>query len=221
MVKNKFIKSDALYSLITGKYWNTILLFLKNGTSPSKISKWLATKDVEIGTHSIQKLILAYKKSIAEKTSIENYIVPSTVMSVKDIQQLMENKATVLEEVHKVKNDREVLDKIIQKGYNNLNKMKDEEITLEVMFKTIELKERITSCHNTVYGDQVYQELELGKYALIIQELMKFIPPQQQELALQKIQLVETQYYKDKGFYEEYLQSRQNVLTMKECEIDE
>lgn len=207
--KANILRSDILYKLITSKYWKSVETMLQQNVSKLKIVKWLKSQDFEISEHSIGRLVLAYKNAIKDKVSVQNFIVPTSILTENDIKEFLVNKEATVVEIKKIKNDREVLDRIIQKGFNHIENMKDEEITIPIMFQTIELKERLLSNHNTIYGEEVYQELELGKYAVIIQELLKFVPEREKELVIQRLKDVEEQYYKDKGFYEEYKQSKQ------------
>ena len=222
MKKSNILRSDVLYRLITSKYWNTVEGMLKQSVPRNKIVKWLRSQEFEISEHSIGKLVIAYKNSIRDKVSVQSFIVPTSILTEDDIKDFLKNKETVVVEYKKIKNDREVLDRIIQKGFNHIENMKDEEITIPIMFQTIELKERLLSNHNTIYGEEVYQELELGKYAVIITELLKFVPEKEKELVIQRLKDVEEQYYKDKGFYEEYKQSKQQeALKRVGCDIDD
>ena len=222
MKKSNILRSDVLYRLITSKYWNTVEGMLKQSVPRNKIVKWLRSQEFEISEHSIGKLVIAYKNSIRDKVSVQSFIVPTSILTEDDIKDFLKNKETVVVEYKKIKNDREVLDRIIQKGFNHIENMKDEEITIPIMFQTIELKERLLSNHNTIYGEEVYQELELGKYAVIITELLKFVPEKEKELVIQRLKDVEEQYYRDKGFYEEYKQSKQQeALKRIGCDIDD
>jgi gp36.2 len=222
MKKSNILRSDVLYRLITSKYWNTVEGMLKQSVPRNKIVKWLRSQEFEISEHSIGKLVIAYKNSIRDKVSVQSFIVPTSILTEDDIKDFLKNKETVVVEYKKIKNDREVLDRIIQKGFNHIENMKDEEITIPIMFQTIELKERLLSNHNTIYGEEVYQELELGKYAVIITELLKFVPEKEKELVIQRLKDVEEQYYRDKGFYEEYKQSKQQeALKRIGCDVDD
>ena len=222
MKKSNILRSDILYRLITSKYWASVENMLKQNVPKAKIVKWLKSQDFDISEHSIGKLALAYKNSIRDKVSVQNFIVPTSILTEDDIKDFLKNKETVVVEYKKIKNDREVLDRIIQKGFNHIENMKDEEITIPIMFQTIELKERLLSNHNTIYGEEVYQELELGKYAVIITELLKFVPEKEKELVIQRLKDVEEQYYRDKGFYEEYKQSKQQeALKRIGCDTDD
>ena len=207
--KANILRSDILYKLITSKYWKPVETMLQQNVSKLKIVKWLKSQDFEISEHSIGRLVVAYKNAIKDKVSVKNFIVPTSILTEEDIKEFLVNKEATVVEIKKIKNDREVLDRIIQKGFNHIENMKDEEITIPIMFQTIELIESLLSNHNTIYGEEVYQELELGKYAVIIQELLKFVPEREKELVIQRLKDVEEQYYRDKGFYEEYKQSKQ------------
>lgn len=215
-LNTKLVRSDLLYRLMNSSHSKVINRMISNGDSLAKITKWLNSENFEISKNSVARYMQAYKQSVASKVSLKAFIVPATALSVEDIKKLIEEKEEVTEVIHKAKNDREILDKILEKGFNNLHAMPDSKISIDIMFQTIKLKEQIAN-HNTLYGEEIYQELELGKYAAIISEILKFIPDKQKTQVIERIRQVEEDYYREKGYYREYLESKQNqaLITLR------
>ena len=59
----------------------------------------------------------------------------------------------------------------------------------------------------TNYGMEQLREVETHKYALIVKHLLSYIPQEKQAEALEKMAIIEENYYYHTDYYEEYLRA--------------
>ena len=72
----------------------------------------------------------------------------------------------------------------------------------------IKLKNDLTDGNHgflTNFGMEQLREIEQGKYELIFQHLLSYIPEEQREEAIDRVSLIEDEYYQTTDYYEEYV----------------
>lgn len=130
----------------------------------------------------------------------------------------------------KLKSEIDALDKIIQGGYNTLLEWADRPIAPKTMMDAIKLKYELTDGNHgflTNYGMEQLRAIEQGKYELLMQHLITYIPEDKRQEAIDKLEVLEDEYYQKTPYYEEYLRSRADMTEaqiaerLKEVQQDE
>lgn len=107
----------------------------------------------------------------------------------------------------RIRHDLELLDEVIQKGFDNLCKM--EVISPVMALKAIELKHKLfnggTGGH-TIYGLEEIKLREAARNEAIIAAILQFVPVEQHEAVIELMETVTRKYYESIGLGEAYAQ---------------
>jgi hypothetical protein len=109
--------------------------------------------------------------------------------------------------VDKVKHDLELLDEVIQTGFETLSNMK--EINPATAIAAIQLKHKITrGSHGglTVYGLEENRLREAARENAILAVLLEFIPEEKHSTVIERMERVTRDYYESIGLGESYTQ---------------
>ena len=109
--------------------------------------------------------------------------------------------------VNKVKHDLELLDEVIQKGFETLAHI--DEISPVTAIAVIQLKHKITNgAHGgyTVYGIEEIRLRETARENAITAVLLEFIPEEQHAAVLERMGQAEREYYESIGLGKAYEQ---------------
>lgn len=185
---------------------------LDQGVSPAKVCKWINQKGFSIS----QPLIYDYDK-IRKQAIVEGIQVTKVLNPIKRVPVITDedkHSPQFQQRKDKVKNELDVLDQIIHRGYNTLQEFQDRPIPPKLMMDAISLKNNLTKgghMNLTDYGIAYLKELEQGKFQAVLQALMSFIPEEKRDEAIQAIEKAEDEYYKDTDYYEEYLTAKEQA----------
>jgi hypothetical protein len=135
---------------------------------------------------------------------------------MKKAQQLanMERKAQHMT-VNKIKHDMELLDEIIQKGFETLKMM--DVINPATAVKAIELKQKITGGAHaglTTYGIEEIRLREAARENAIVTILLEYIPEEKHPEVLERMEKATLEYYESIGLGDAY---RQHNAQMEEA----
>jgi len=109
--------------------------------------------------------------------------------------------------VDKVKHDLELLDEVIQKGFETLANI--EEINPATAIAAIQLKHKITGGSHggyTVYGIEEIKLREAARENAMVAVLLEFIPEEHQATVLDRMEQVTKEYYESIGLGGAYAQ---------------
>lgn len=165
---------------------------LLQGMNPEKVSKWCKENGFSISKQKLYDYKEMIRKSAAKKITVEELIGMGGDRRVPVVlEQLgMGNVQEV------VKNEIEVLDAIVQIGFDNLKTMAN--VSPKDMLRAIELKDKITGGAMgglTLYGLDQLRELEEKKFGAILEVVMKYLPEDKLEEIQESIEVAEREFY--------------------------
>lgn len=146
----------------------------------------------------------------AEENNLEDFIKKAPVKKLIEDQ---EKEIQSGSQVNKLKSDLEFLDMVIQSGSDQLKtliKENDYLITIDNVFKAIELKDKLTDgalAGLTQFGIKNLQEITEKKYMQLLQSMFKHVPDNEKQKVLSELEEVEEDYYKGTDYYEDYLRN--------------
>ncbi|MNO36967.1 hypothetical protein D3C76_270440 [compost metagenome] len=107
----------------------------------------------------------------------------------------------------RIRHDLELLDEVIQKGFNTLNKM--EVISPVMAIKAMEMKHRLTNGSTggyTHYGLEEIKIREAAREQAITAAILEFVPVEQHDAVIELMETVTREYYESIGLGEAYAQ---------------
>ena len=151
------------------------------------------------------------RKSLsAEENNLEDFVNKAPVAKLIEDQEREIQEGS---QVNKLKSDLEFLDMVIQSGSDQLKtliKENDYLITIDNVFKAIELKDKLTDgalAGLTQFGIKNLQEITEKKYMQLLQSMFKYVPDSEKQKVLAELEVVEEDYYKETDYYEDYLRN--------------
>lgn len=198
-------------------------------SSIKSIKDYLDKQGFKISRNYISKYRIIRKSLSAEENNLEDFINKAPV------KKLIEDQEREIQEgsqVNKLKSDLEFLDMVIQSGSDQLKtliKENDYLITIENVFKAIELKDKLTDgalAGLTQFGIKNLQEITEKKYMQLLQSMFKYVPDSEKQKVLAELEVVEEDYYKETDYYEDYLRNtgkteKEIQKKLKEVRADE
>lgn len=116
-------------------------------------------------------------------------------------------EVTEQETKERIRYDLELLDEVIQKGFDNLCKM--EVISPATAIKAMELKHKLSNGSTggySMYGLEEIKMREAAREQAIITAILEFIPEEQHDRVIKRIEDVTREYYESIGLGEAYRQ---------------
>lgn len=198
-------------------------------TSLAKIKEYLDKQGFIISTQYLSKYRKIRKSLSAEENNLEDFINKAPVKKIIEDQEKEIQEGS---QVNKLKSDLEFLDMVIQSGSDQLKtliKENDYLITIENVFKAIELKDKLTDgalAGLTQFGIKNLQEITERKYMQLLQSMFKHVPDNEKQKVLSELEEVEEEYYKGTDYYEDYLRNtgkteKEIQKKLKEVRADE
>lgn len=197
--------------------------------SLSEIKKYLDEKGFNISLTYLGRYRRIRKSYSAEENNLEDFINKAPVKKLIEDQ---EREIQSGSQTNKLKSDLEFLDMVIQSGSDQLKTLiKDNGylITIDNVFKAIELKDKLTDgalAGLTQFGIKNLQEITEKKYMQLLQSMFKYVPDSEKQKVLSKLEEVEEEYYKGTDYYEDYLRNtgkteKEIQKKLKEVRADE
>lgn len=198
-------------------------------TSLAKIKAYLDKESFTISTQYLSKYRRIRKSYSAEENNLEDFINKAPVAKLIEDQ---EEEIQSGSQTNKLKSDLEFLDMVIQSGSDQLKtliKENDYLITIDNVFKAIELKDKLTDgalAGLTQFGIKNLQEITEKKYMQLLQSMFKYVPDNEKQKVLAELEVVEEDYYKETDYYEDYLRNigkteKEIQKKLKEVRADE
>lgn len=197
--------------------------------SLSEIKKYLDEKGFNISLTYLGRYRRIRKSYSAEENNLEDFINKAPVKKLIEDQ---EREIQSGSQTNKLKSDLEFLDMVIQSGSDQLKTLIKENdclITIDNVFKAIELKDKLTDgalAGLTQFGIKNLQEITEKKYMQLLQSMFKYVPDNEKQKVLSELEEVEEDYYKGTDYYEDYLRNtgkteKEIQKKLKEVRADE
>lgn len=178
---------------------------LDKGDSPNSVWRYINRKGLSISRPLIYEYAKMRKKALVDGLNMEHMIGISARPIVDRSDPATKSS------LKKLKSEIDALDKIIEGGYNTLLEWSDRPIAPKTMMEAIKLKAELTEGNHgflTNYGMERLREIEQGKYQLIMEHLISYIPDDLKQAAVEQIDSIEDSYYKTTEYYEDYLRAK-------------
>lgn len=215
---------------------------LDDGESPNKIHKWMKDNGLEVSVPTVYTYAKRRKEAImngvkfeamadkrtnkskkameegeAKQSSVRKKIVAE---QKKKEEQSPEDKKQLQKTVKRVQSELEILDAVIDKGYQTLQMM--EVISPDMALKAIKLKNEITGGeHNgiTLYGLEQIRLREAARENAMLMILLEYIPDDKHEEVLAKMEKETRKHYADLGLEEAYLMELEREFDEEQEEV--
>lgn len=200
-----------LEKLVKWEHVDEVNEMLMNGVSPHRVSEWCK----EMGFTISHPKLYEYKEML--QTAITKHITVERLLGIG----IPKRTPIVLQHLglasakNLVKNEMEVLDAIVQRGYDALTN--NPTIKIQDALRAIELKNKLTQgAHGglTGYGLDQLRELEQAKFAAIVQVVIQYLPEDKHDELQEAIAEAERKYYEENApeFLEEYEKTLEEQL---------
>lgn len=204
--------SPKLASLCRWKHIQEVNNRLDQGDTPNSVATFINKNGFKISVPLVYEYAKLRKKALVDGINIEHMVgVASKPLIDKDDPV---TKSTS----EKLKSEIDALDKIIQGGYNTLIEWADRPIAPKTMMDAIKLKYELTDGNHgflTNYGMEQLREIEQNKYQLLMEHLISYIPEDRKQEAVDKLAILEDEYYQATPYYEEYLKARGDLTEVQ------
>jgi hypothetical protein len=200
-------KYYKLEKLVKWEHIDTVNDMLMNGVSPHKVSEWCKEMGFTISHPKLYEYKALLQEAITKQITVERILgigVPKRTPIV--LQALGLTSAKNL-----VKNEMEVLDAIVQMGYNALTNSPT--IKIQDALRAIELKNKLTQGQHaglTNYGLDQLRELEQAKFSAIVNVVLQYLPEEKHDELQEAIALAERTFYEEQA--PEYLEEYERTL---------
>lgn len=203
-LETKFYKLERLVKWEHVQEVNEMLIA---GVNPRVVSDWCKERNFSISHPKLYEYKEMLETALAKQITVERLMgigVPKRSPIV--LQALGIETAKNM-----VKAEMEVLDLIIQKGYNTL--LSSPDIKISEVIKAMEIKQKITGGSHgglTMYGMDELREVEQAKINAMVQVVMKYLPEDKVEELQEALEEAERLYYQNEA--PEYLQAYEDSI---------
>lgn len=211
-------KYYRLEKLVKWKRIDEVNEMVMNGTSPRQISLWCKENGFDISHPKLYEYRDMLREAVNKQISVEQ------MMGISDTNRnpilLQSLGITPVKEM--VKSELDVLDGIIQLGFNGLKDMPT--IRMGDAMKAIELKNKITGgAHGglTNFGLEQLRELEQAKFESILDVVLQYLPEDKHEEVYEAMAEAEHRFYVEQApdfldDYEAKVQQEMDDLKVKQ-----
>ncbi len=204
-------KYYKLEKLVKWEHVEEVNEMLMQGVSPHRVSEWCKENGFTISHPKLYEYKALLQQAITKHITVERILgigVPKRTPIVLQALGLTSSK-------NLVKNEMEVLDAIVQRGYDALTASPT--IKIQDALRAIELKNKLTQgAHNglTNYGLDQLRELEQAKFNAIVDVVLNYLPEEKHEELQEAIALAERTFYEEQApeYLEEYERSLEEQL---------
>jgi hypothetical protein len=200
-------KYYKLEKLVKWEHVDQVNDMLMNGVSPHKVSEWCKEKGFNISHPKLYEYKDMLQTAITKHITVERLLgigVPKRTPIVMQALGLTSAK-------NLVKNEMEVLDAIVQRGYDALTQSPT--IKIQDALRAIELKNKLTQGQHaglTNYGLDQLRELEQAKFQAIVSVVLQYLPEEKHEELQEAISIAEREFYETQA--PEYLEEYERTL---------
>ena len=209
--KNLETRYYKLERLVKWEHCDYVNEMLMNGISPHKVSEWCKENGFNISHPKLYEYKEMLQTAIAKQITVERLLgigVPKR--SPIQLQALGITSAKNM-----VKNEIDVLDAIIQRGYDALTQ--NPTVKLQDAMRAMELKTKLTGGSHgglTNFGLDQLRAVEQAKFQAMVEVVLKYIPEDKHEELQEAISTAEREYYENHApdLLEEYEKSLQEEI---------
>lgn len=217
-LETKFYKLERLCKWEKVEEVNDMLL---RGVSPERVSNWCKERGMDISRPKLYE----YKKILLE--SVTKEITVERILGIgapADPHGLLKQMGISSTTKTLVRNELEVLDLFIQRGFDVASTNPDIKITDAI--KAIELKNKLTQgTHGglTSYGVEQLRDIERYKFEAVMDVIRKYVPEEHWVELEEKVAEAERKYYEDNApeMLAEYDKAMQEALDELQTPDDE
>lgn len=207
-LETKFYKLERLCKW---EHVNEVNEMLVAGVNPRVVSDWCKERNFSISHPKLYEYKEMLETALSKQVTVERLMgigVPKRSPIVLQALGIDSVK-------NMVKAEMEVLDLIIQKGYNSL--LASPEIKLGDVMKAMEIKQKMTGGSHgglTNFGLDELREIEKAKMDAMVQVVIKYLPEDKIEELQEAISEAERRYYQEQApeYLDAYEQSIQDSL---------
>ncbi|WP_168124038.1 hypothetical protein [Paenibacillus sp. HB172176] len=123
------------------------------------------------------------------------------------VKAMLEKELTDQDSPKRIRHDLELLDEVIQKGFDTLSKM--EVISPVTAIKAMEMKHKLTNGSTggyTHYGLEEIKVREAARENAVIAVIMEFVPEEKYSAVMERMEQATREYYRSVGLGEAYEQ---------------
>lgn len=185
---------------------------LMNGVSPHKVSDWCKENGFTISHPKLYEYKALLQEALAKHVTVERILgigVPKRTPIVMQALGLTSSK-------NLVKNEMEVLDAVIQRGFDAL--AASPTVKIQDALRAVELKNKLTQGAHagfTGYGLDQLRELEQSKFQAIVDVVLTYLPEDKHEELQEAIATAERTFYETQAphLLEEYERSLEEQVS--------
>lgn len=204
-------KYYRLEKLVKWERINEVNEMIMSNVSPRQISQWCKENGFDISHPKLYEYRDMLREAVSKQITVEQmmgigkYNRNPIILQALGIQPVKEY----------VKSELEILDGIIQLGFNTLQT--NPAIRMGDAMKAIELKNKITGGSHgglTNYGLEQLRELEEAKFSAILEIVLKYLPEDKHGEVYEAMADAEHTFYQEQapGLLEEYEQAMQEEM---------
>jgi len=223
MSDKRGVKKSKLEMLFEWKKRPFIDKMLDDGQSPNQVAKWCNDNGFEISTPTVYTYAKRRKEAVVKGIQMEKVMdkrkdkdenghskadkkrMAKARSGTNAMNKTNEERKQEYLSVDKLQTDLELLDAVMQKGYETLNRM--EAIAPKDFLKALELKHKITGGSHggiTTYGLEEIRLREQARENAIMTILLTYIPEDKHEEVLEAMEVATKEFYDGIGLGEQY-----------------
>lgn len=189
-------KYYKLEKLVKWEHVEEVNEMLMNGISPHKVSDWCKEKGFSISHPKLYEYKDMLQTAITKQITVERLLgigVPK-----RSPIKLASLGLTPIKDM--VKNEMDVLDSIVQKGYEAL--LSSPTIKIQDALRAIELKNKLTEGKHaglTGYGLDQLRALEQAKFQAMVSVVLKYVPEDKHPEIEEAIAQAERSFYENEA----------------------
>lgn len=188
--ESKFYKLERL---LKWEHREQVDNYLMSGSmSPHKLTIWCKNMGFDISKQKLYDYKELLQRAAAQQVTVEYLLGIGEHRRTPTILKTL----GVGEPMTLVKSEMEVLDTVIQMGFNCL--LTNKVVSIQDTIKAIDMKNKLTDgAHGglTGYGLDQLRELEEAKFGAIIQVMMRYLPEDKLEEVQEAIEIAERDFY--------------------------
>lgn len=179
---------------------------LMNGVSPHKVSDWCLDNGFKISHPKLYEYKALLQEAVTKHVTVERILG----IGVPKRQPIIMQALGLTSSKNLIKNEMEVLDAIVQRGYDALTNSPT--IKIQDALRAIELKNKLTSGNHggfTAYGLDQLRELEQAKFSALVSVVLEYLPEDKVDEVQEAIANAERKFYEEQApeFLEDYERS--------------
>jgi len=204
-------KYYKLEKLVKWEHCNEVNEMLLSGVSPHKVSDWCKENGFSISHPKLYEYKEMLQTAITQSITVERLLgigapkrtpIQLTALGIVSAKDM-------------VKNEIDVLDAIVQRGFNALTQSPT--VKIQDALRAIELKQKLTGGSHgglTNYGLDQLRAVETAKFQAMVEVVMKYVPEDKHVELQEAIAVAERTYYENEApeLLDEYDKSLQDDI---------